>query len=370
MACPVCGNELESTHTARGLMLVCPKCGGRAVAVSVLRRTLGQQFVRRLWSKAKTIDHGAGKKCPACSRAMCDVIASADQGGVHLDVCTRCPLVWFDPHEFNQPPAPPKSKRDALPLEAREAIAMAQLKLDNERRTGPDFGVENAPQEPWKWIPGYFGLPVEEDPGFESAPIVTWGLAAILALTFAFTWSDLAAAVRDYGLIPADPWRHGGLTWLTSFFIHGGLMHLAVNVYFLLLCGDNLEDDLGHLRFAGVIVLAALVGDAAHVALDSRPNLPCVGASGGIAAVLTYYALRFPRVRVSMLLRIWIIPLGWSYVPAYFALLGWLALQIMNAFLQTQGVGHASGLALFGGASVGVAAWAWRRLSDPAATAE
>ncbi len=301
---------------------------------------------------------------------MCDVVAGADQGGVHLDVCTRCPLVWFDPHEFNQPPVAQRSERDALSLEAREAIAMAQLKLDERLRRGPDFFGEDAPKESWKWIPGYFGLPVEEDPGFATAPLVTWGLAAILVLTFAFTWSDLDVVVRDYGLVPAEPWRHGGLTWLTSFFIHGGLMHMAINVYFLLLCGDNVEDDLGHVRFARVILLAALVGDAAHIAFDSRPDLPCVGASGGIAAVLTYYAMRFPRVRVSMLVRFLVIPIGWYYVPAYFALLGWLALQIMTAFLQTQGVGYASGLALFGGASVGVAAWAWRRLSDPATQAD
>jgi membrane associated rhomboid family serine protease len=351
-------------------MFVCPTCGGRAVAVSVLRRALGQQFVRRLWSRAKTLNQGAGKKCPACSRAMCDVVADTAQGGAHLDVCTRCPLVWFDAREFEEPPAPPKPARGSLPLEAREAIAMAELRLDDERRRGPDLLPEGAPRESWKWIPAYFGLPVEEDPGFAAAPIVTWGQAAILVLTFALTWSNLADVIQHYSLIPADPWRHGGLTWLTSFFIHAGLMHLVVNVYFLLLCGDNVEDDLGHLRFAGLILAAALVGDAAHILADSRPGVPCVGASGGIAGILTYYALRFPRVRVSMLLRYWIIPIGWYYVPAYFALFGWLALQIMTPLLDTQGVGSVSGAALVGGASVGLAAWAWRTLAHPEISAE
>ena len=82
---------------------------------------------------------------------------------------------------------------------------------------------------------------------------------------------------------------------MTSFFIHGSLLHLVGNVYFLMVFGDNVENDIGRWRYAALLLAATLAGGFLHIALDVRPLIPCVGASGGIAGVLTYYALRFPR---------------------------------------------------------------------------
>src|SRR5437870_11119967 len=74
----------------------------------------------------------------------------------------------------------------------------------------------------------------------------------------------LEEMIHRFGLIPAQLWRYGGLTWISSFFLHGGFWHLISNLYFLLLVGDNVEDYLGRGRFVLLLTLATLGGDALH----------------------------------------------------------------------------------------------------------
>src|SRR5207249_4486791 len=115
----------------------------------------------------------------------------------------------------------------------------------------------------------------------------------------------------------------------TSFFLHGGWVHLLGNLYFLLIFGDNVEDYLGRWRYLLLILLAMIVGDALHVLMDPRSAVPVIGASGGIAGIITFYALKFPRVRLGFLFRFW-----WFHMPAYFALIMWVLLQFVGAWLQ------------------------------------
>jgi membrane associated rhomboid family serine protease len=89
------------------------------------------------------------------------------------------------------------------------------------------------------------------------------------------------------------------LTFVTSFFLHAGIIHLAGNMYFLLAFGHAVENFLRPLRYLALIALAAFIGDLAHIALDPRSQTPCIGASGGIAGVITFYALNFPRMRLA-----------------------------------------------------------------------
>jgi membrane associated rhomboid family serine protease len=74
-------------------------------------------------------------------------------------------------------------------------------------------------------------------------------------------------------------------------------------MYFLLMFGDNVEDFLRPLRHLAFMALAAFIGDLAHIAIDPHSQIPCIGASGGIAGVITFYALNFPLVRFGFLMR-------------------------------------------------------------------
>ena len=142
--------------------------------------------------------------------------------------------------------------------------------------------------------------------------------------------------------MPAQLWRHDGATFVTSFFLHGGLLHLIGNVYFLLIFGDNVEDDLGRWGCVAMLAVAAFVGDLWHILGNLHSTIPCIGASGGISGIITYYALRFPRARLGFLFRIWFY-FRWIHIPAYVALLFWFLLQFLYVFEQQVGVGNVGG---------------------------
>jgi membrane associated rhomboid family serine protease len=159
--------------------------------------------------------------------------------------------------------------------------------------------------------------------------------------------------------IPLQPTPvHVYLTLLTSMFMHGSLMHLFGNMLFLWIFGDNVEDDLGHGRFAGFYLLTGVLASLAHVVatftLGDNPFIPSLGASGAISAVLGGYLVLHPhrRVRVIMLRML-------TTVPAYVAVGLWFVFQLISAF-GVIGEGPQSGggiafMAHIGGFIAGVA---------------
>jgi len=136
-------------------------------------------------------------------------------------------------------------------------------------------------------------------------------------------------------------------------------------MYFLLAFGHAVENFLRPLRYLALIALAAFIGDLAHIALDPRSQIPCIGASGGIAGVITFYALNFPRMRLAFLMRWGFIWFRWIRLPAWFVFVLWILFQIIGTLEQKAGMSSVSSAAHLGGAAVGLAAWfVWRKSND------
>ena len=350
--CPNCSRALMRMQSAAGIYWACESCGGRTVAVPVLRKVVGEKPITRLWADARSAPRG-DKRCPTCRHRMFETV----EGGLRLDVCKVCQFVWFDAQEFEQMPGvtPVVEKRAELPQAAREAIALAEVQRMGEAAT------EDGPSETWQYVPAIFGLPVECDsPGLAGYPAVTWMLSfvVLVASIAAFMLGD--SFVRDYALIPAEAGRYGGLTFLTSFFLHGGILHLASNLYFLLIFGDNVEDYLGRWRFGSLLLIATIAGGVAHVAGDPRAEIPCVGASGGISGIITFYALQFPHARLGLFVRIFY-RFRWVQFPAWGGLALWILLQFFGVAQQLAGFSNVSALAHLGGAAIGLLFWLiWR----------
>jgi membrane associated rhomboid family serine protease len=243
-----------------------------------------------------------------------------------------------------------------LPQEAKERLAM--LEIDQIRERGShDRILENEPEDAWHWIPGLLGMPVEHDAEpLRSLPWVTWGVAAIIVVLSLLSFSDLQGVVNNYGLVPAELGRHFGLTFLSSFFLHGGVWHLVGNVYFLLVFGDNAEDWLGKGRFLLLVVCAAFVGDIVHILGDPRSTTPCIGASGGISGILAFYALKFPKVKIGFLFRFAFL-FRWCRVSAQAMFTFWLIMQAFGTWAQIAGFSNVSSLAHLGGVAVGFIFW-------------
>ncbi len=182
-----------------------------------------------------------------------------------------------------------------------------------------------------------------------------FGVTHISASTFGFT--QLHEIVSRLGLIPTQGMRDGGVTFLTSFFLHAGVLHLVGNIYFLFVLGDDVENFLRPFRYLALIAFAALIGDLAHIAADPSSQMPCVGASGGIAGVITFYALNFPEVKLGFLLRYGWWWFRWIRLRAWFVFVLWILFQAVGAWEQVAGISAVSSLAHIGGAVVGFMAW-------------
>jgi len=241
-------------------------------------------------------------------------------------------------------------------------LAIAEVERLAKEAEGSDLDSV-PPDESWKQIAAFLGVPVEFDTAPHTRrPWATWLLGTVIIAASLFAFTRLHEMVTEFGLIPAEATRLHGLTFVTSFFLHAGIIHLVGNMYFLFVFGDDDENFLRPLRYLLLIALAAFVGDLAHIALDPRSQTPCIGASGGIAGVITFYALNFPRVRLGFLMRWGFVWFRWIRLPAWSVFVLWILFQLIGALEQKAGISSVSSAAHLGGAAVGVVAWVlWRK---------
>jgi membrane associated rhomboid family serine protease len=199
----------------------------------------------------------------------------------------------------------------------------------------------------------------DDNTGRVRTPYITYTLIAINVLVFVFlqglgtnepftyafstvpqeirTGEDVARNVPvelggETGMIPLQPTPGSVyLTLLTSMFMHGSLMHLLGNMLFLWIFGDNVEDDLSHVRYSAFYLATGVIASLAHVistfVFGDNPFIPSLGASGAISGVMGGYLVLHPhrRVRVIMLRML-------TEVPAYAAVGLWFVLQLISAF--------------------------------------
>ena len=123
------------------------------------------------------------------------------------------------------------------------------------------------------------------------------------------------------------------VTLFTSMFMHGGILHIAGNMLFLWVFGNNIEDRLGRLKFALFYLLAGLMAVYTQALIDPSSTAPTIGASGAIAGVLGAYALLYPRARVLTLIFI-IFFVTLVEIPALILLAVWFILQFIPALGQ------------------------------------
>jgi membrane associated rhomboid family serine protease len=172
---------------------------------------------------------------------------------------------------------------------------------------------------------------------------------------------DLVKTIRSHGT--AIPQAVGPspiyLTLLTSMFMHGSIMHIAGNMLYLWIFGDEIEANFGKVKFLIFYLLCGLVASFSQIVVDPNSVIPSLGASGAIAGVLGAFIVMFPTYWVKVLL-----PLGFFIVPvkipAIFVLGLWIATQVFSQFTsivehtsQTRGDGIAY-MAHIGGFIAGV----------------
>lgn len=209
-------------------------------------------------------------------------------------------------------------------------------------------------------------VPLRDNNPVRITPYVTYGLIAINVLVFLYeltlTPEQLKAFFQVWAVVPREltasftgelvrqstpEW----ITLITSQFLHGGFLHIAGNMLFLWIFGNNVEDRLGHARYLFFYITCGVLAALAQWFFSSSSGIASLGASGAIAGVMGAYILRFPRVEVLTL-----IPLGFFFwtirVPAVFFLGWWFVQQALYGIASLQApvnIGMESG---------GIAYWA------------
>jgi membrane associated rhomboid family serine protease len=143
------------------------------------------------------------------------------------------------------------------------------------------------------------------------------------------------------------------LPFLTSMFLHGGFLHIIMNMWFLYIFGDNIEDRLGHIRYLIFYLFCGVAAGWIHLFTNWNSNVPTIGASGAISGVMGAYLLLYPRSRILTLIFIFFF-IQFIEIPAFIFLGVWLFVQLFSAGLTPRNVGGIAFWAHIGGFVVGL----------------
>jgi membrane associated rhomboid family serine protease len=198
-------------------------------------------------------------------------------------------------------------------------------------------------------------IPFKDDNPTTIFPFVTISLIAVNVVVFFFQMIspvDSKQIVLSYGAIPdyilhfkpVQP-IHPFLTVFTSMFMHGGFLHIAGNMLYLWIFGNNIEDKLGHIRFLIFYLLCGIAAVYGHSLTEASSQMPMIGASGAVSGVLGAYLLLFPHARIHTL-----IFLGFFVqvvrIPALFVIGFWIVIQFINGLISKGSAIH-GGVAWF-----------------------
>lgn len=185
-------------------------------------------------------------------------------------------------------------------------------------------------------------IPIRDTIKSRRFPLVNYTFIALCGFGFYLelqAGADIDPFLRNHGLIPAQVFALGTdasffdpalyARFITSIFLHAGIMHFLGNMLFLWIFGDNVEDRMGHVGYAVFYVVGGVAAGLAHVVTNPESMIPTIGASGSIAAVMGAYIVLYPRARIVSAVIILVFVRVIS-VPAVIYLGLWFVLQLMS----------------------------------------
>ncbi len=191
-------------------------------------------------------------------------------------------------------------------------------------------------------------IPLKDNLSRRTFPFVNILLILINIGVFAYEIKSLAQPemlknfIHTFAVVPAHLLASPITEWHTVFssmFLHGSWMHIAGNMLYLWIFGDNVEDRMGHMRYLVFYLLIGFIAAMTQICLFPQSQIPMLGASGAIAGVLGAYFVLFPKARVLALVPIWIF-IKISEIPAFFFLGFWFIIQAFQSWgsiIQTPG---------------------------------
>jgi membrane associated rhomboid family serine protease len=209
-------------------------------------------------------------------------------------------------------------------------------------------------------------IPLRDAIRSKNFPAVNFIIIGLNIIVFLWQFTQgphLKEALYLYGIVPlrySDPELSAQFTrfqqylpFLTSMFLHGGFLHIIMNMWFLYIFGDNIEDRLGHIRYLVFYLFCGLAAGLVHLFTNWSSNIPTIGASGAISGVMGAYLLLYPRSKILTLIPIFFF-FQFVEIPAFIFLGFWLLLQLFSAGLTPRNVGGIAFWAHIGGFIAGL----------------
>lgn len=318
MPCPGCGHDVFREFDFHGEQVdACQQCGGLWFEHGELNKALssadnGDSNVALEQSLGRHLGESS-RRCCSCDTTL-ERYHLMNEFEIEVDVCPGCKGVWLDKAECDKVVQSPLVRQALTELDGKVSVKT--------------------------WLFQFLSqMPVEFNLKPKSKPVVTWWLLALNMVIFGIYGFDLSMTdpmFENFALVPRDV-LHGSHVWtlVSHMFLHGDFLHLAGNMYFLYVVGDNLEDALGRARFLGLYLVCGLAAAAAQIISEPGSDIYMVGASGAIAGLFGMYLLWFRYASLTFMFIVYqkkVSPL------VFFGI--WLAFNIFGLYMAGEGVAY------------------------------
>ena len=333
MECPVCSYRLKRATSKNIVVDVCTHCSGIWFDSGEL-----QVFLRELVKSDKitpqktrlfqprdieTSDQSTQKirMCPKCGLVM-KTFNYAYDSNVFVDKCPECEGIWTDAGEAKEIAG--HLKEDPKAKFIGHDIVKHQQSL-NELEEWADLAGKFAGPVSFLWLfmPKII-IPLGDDNERTKFPAITLSIIVLCCAIFLFQMfgvNDHETFFHRFGFVPTNFWSIG---LITSMFLHGGILHLLGNMYFLWIFGDNIEDRLGHWWYIVFYLAGDFAASILHTLFNMGSDIPSIGASGAISAVMGAYFVFYPQARLKLFCICRVIS-----IPSFIYLLIWFLFQLL-----------------------------------------
>lgn len=363
MQCPKCRTGLEIFTREDKEICVCPSCLSSLLpdesSVKVLKYFCNQEILRQLISNIledslfentkKMLAAEKNLACPKCKSYMREYDFN-NKTRFWVNQCVGCQAVWLNPMQaplvsiafLGDSPADLDFKKTVTGL--YEVIA----KKGAKKITTLDEVIA-----PFAAMTGLLpSIPVGDNVLTKTKPIATQSL--IIACTAIFVLQIVFKELLTFFGLYADKVNQGEWYRLITYaFLHGGILHLLGNMFFLRIFGRTVEDELGREKYLSLFILGAVISGMFFMATVSKKDILCVGASGAISAIIGSYLILFPKSKLKFnvyqplffLVPIPIRKMATTQVSSTYYILSWIIMNMFFGMLQS------------GSETVGIAYW-------------